>query len=95
MLSVPRYGVESRLLDFIQNASGPIDHAWLDFDRLSFDSNSAALRPESTEQIANIAQDHESLSATHVMIGGFTDDTGDATVDFNCRRHAQTRLSGS
>lgn len=81
MLSVPRYGVESRLLDFIQNASGPIDHAWLDFDRLSFDTNSAALRPESTEQIANIAKIMKAYPATHVMIGGFTDDTGDATVD--------------
>jgi outer membrane protein OmpA-like peptidoglycan-associated protein len=80
-LSIPRYGVESRLLDFMQNASVPVDHAWLDFDRLSFDSNSAALRPESTEQIANIAKIMKAYPTTHLMIGGFTDDTGDETVD--------------
>jgi outer membrane protein OmpA-like peptidoglycan-associated protein len=80
-LSVPRYGVESRLLDFMQNATVPVDHAWLDFDRLSFDRNSDALRPESTEQIANIAKIMKAYPTAHLMIGGFTDDTGDATVD--------------
>jgi outer membrane protein OmpA-like peptidoglycan-associated protein len=80
-LSIPRYGVESRLLDLMQNASVPIDHGWLDFDRLSFDSNSAAVRPESTEQIANIAKIMKAYPTAHLMIGGFTDDTGDATVD--------------
>jgi outer membrane protein OmpA-like peptidoglycan-associated protein len=80
-LSVPRYGVESRLLDFMQNASAPVDHAWVDFDRLSFEPNSAALRPESTEQIANIAKILKAYPTTRLMIGGFTDDTGDATVD--------------
>jgi OmpA-OmpF porin, OOP family len=80
-LSVPRFGVESRFLDFMQNGSAPVDHAWIDFDRLSFDPNSAALRPASTEQIANIAKIMKAYPTTRVMIGGFTDDTGDATVD--------------
>jgi OmpA-OmpF porin, OOP family len=80
-LSVPRYGVESKLIDFMQNGSVPVDHAWLDFDRLSFDSNSATLRPASTEQIANIAKIMKAYPTAHMMIGGFTDDTGDATVD--------------
>jgi OOP family OmpA-OmpF porin len=80
-LSIPRYGVESRLLDFMQNGSMPVDHAWIDFDRLSFDQSSAALHPESTEQIANIAKIMKAYPTTSVMIGGFTDDTGDAAVD--------------
>ena len=80
-LNVPRFGVESKLVDFMQNGSVPVDHAWLDFDRLSFDPNSAALRPASTEQIANIAKIMKAYPTTRLMIGGFTDDTGDATVD--------------
>jgi OOP family OmpA-OmpF porin len=80
-LNVPRFGVESKLLDFMQNPSVPIDHAWLDFDRLSFDSNSATLRSGSTEQIANIAKMMKAYPTVRLMIGGFTDDTGDATVD--------------
>jgi OmpA-OmpF porin, OOP family len=81
-LTIPRLGVESRLLNFIQNDSLPIDNnTWFDFDRLSFDSNSATLLPESTEQLANIASIMKAYPAVHMMIGGFTDNTGDAAAN--------------
>ena len=80
-LSIPQFGMESRLLESIPGASLPIDHAWFGFDRLSFDSNSATLRPESTEQLANIAQILKAYPTLHIMIGGFTDNTGDAAAN--------------
>ncbi len=80
-LSIPQFGMESRLLESIPGASLPIDHAWFGFDRLSFDSNSATLRAESTEQLANIAQILKAYPTLHIMIGGFTDNTGDAAAN--------------
>jgi OmpA-OmpF porin, OOP family len=80
-LSIPRFGMESRLLESIPSASLPIDHAWFGFDRLSFDSNSATLRSESTEQLANIAQILKAYPTLHIMIGGFTDNTGDPAAN--------------
>ena len=73
--------MESRLLDSIPSPSLPIDHAWFGFDRLSFDSNSATLRSESTEQLANIAQILKAYPTLHIMIGGFTDNAGDAAAN--------------
>jgi outer membrane protein OmpA-like peptidoglycan-associated protein len=80
-LNIPQFGMEAKLFDSIQNASLPIDHAWFRFDRLSFDSKSATLRPESTEQLANIAQIFKAYPALHITIGGFTDNTGDAAAN--------------
>ncbi|MGA7241335.1 MAG: OmpA family protein [Bryobacteraceae bacterium] len=80
-LNIPQFGMETKLLDSIQSASLPIDHAWFRFDRLSFDSSSAKLRPESTEQLANIAHILKAYPALNVTIGGFTDNTGDAAAN--------------
>ncbi len=80
-LNIPQFGMETKLLDSIENASLPIDHAWFRFDRLSFDSNSATLRPASTEQLANIAQILKAYPALNITIGGFTDNTGDAAAN--------------
>ncbi len=80
-LNIPQFGMETKLLDSVQNASLPIDHAWFRFDRLSFDSKSATLRPESTEQLTNIAQILKAYPALHITIGGFTDNTGDAAAN--------------
>lgn len=80
-LNIPRFGVESRLADFIQNSSLPVDNTWFDFDRLSFDTNSATLRPESTEQLSNIANILKAYPTVHVKIGGYTDNSGDAAAN--------------
>jgi OmpA-OmpF porin, OOP family len=78
-LNVPEHGVEARLLAFIQDpASKPDKTTWFDFDRLLFNTGSATLQPQSLEQLHNIAAILKAYPATHLTIGGYTDNTGDA-----------------
>jgi OmpA-OmpF porin, OOP family len=78
-LSIPQFGVENRLLDFIQDPSKVVNaNTWFNFDRLLFATDSATLRPESEEQLRNIAAILRAYPNVHMKIGGFTDNTGDA-----------------
>jgi outer membrane protein OmpA-like peptidoglycan-associated protein len=78
-LNVPQRGMESRLLAFIQDPSRNVDEVtWFDFDRLLFNRNSAQLRPESQEQLRNIAAILTAYPDVHVKVGGYTDNTGDS-----------------
>jgi outer membrane protein OmpA-like peptidoglycan-associated protein len=78
-LNIPANGMEARLLAFIQDPTKSADQVtWIDFDRLLFDTDSATLRPESQEQLGNIAAILQAYPNVHVKIGGYTDNTGDA-----------------
>jgi outer membrane protein OmpA-like peptidoglycan-associated protein len=78
-LNIPERGVEGRLLAFIQDAAlKPDKTTWFDFDRLLFSTGSATLQPQSLEQLNNIAAILKAYPATHLTIGGYTDNTGDA-----------------
>jgi len=78
-LNIPRNGVESRLLDYIQDPTKQVDrNTWFDFDRLTFDTDSATLRPESQEQLRNVAAILKAYPNVHMKIGGYTDNTGDS-----------------
>lgn len=77
-LRVPERGVESKLVGFIQDpAHTPDKTTWFDYDRLLFDTDSATLQPQSTEQLNNIAAVLKACPAVHLTIGGYTDNTGD------------------
>ena len=77
-LKVPQLGVESRLLEFIQDPSKNADQVvWFDFDRLLFDTDSTELQPASREQLGNIAAILKAYPEVHMKIGGYTDNTGD------------------
>jgi OmpA-OmpF porin, OOP family len=79
MLSIPERGVEGKLLAFIQDpAQKPNKTSWFDFDRLLFSTGSATLEPQSSEQLHNIAAILKAYPKTHLTIGGYTDNTGDA-----------------
>jgi OOP family OmpA-OmpF porin len=79
MLSIPEHGVEGKLLAFIQDpAQKPNKTSWFDFDRLLFATGSATLQPQSLEQLHNIAAILKAYPATHLTIGGYTDNTGNA-----------------
>jgi OmpA-OmpF porin, OOP family len=77
-LKVPQLGVESRLLEFIQDPSKNVDEViWFDFDRLLFNTDSAELQPASREQLGNIAAILKAYPDVHIKVGGYTDNTGD------------------
>ena len=81
-LNVPQNGVEVRLLSFIQDPSAPGSNvAWFDFDRLTFDTSSATLKPESEEQLRNIASIMKAYPNVRLKIGGYTDNTGESAAN--------------
>jgi outer membrane protein OmpA-like peptidoglycan-associated protein len=49
---------------------------WFNFDRLLFDSGKATLRPESQEQLQNMAEILKAYPKVELKIGGYTDNVG-------------------
>ncbi len=78
-ISVPEQGVETRLLTVVQDQGAPAgQNAWLTFDRVLFHTGTATLRPESEEQLRNVAAIVAAYPNVRLKIGGFTDNQGDA-----------------
>jgi outer membrane protein OmpA-like peptidoglycan-associated protein len=81
-LNIPQYGVENKLIAFIQDNSKPVDtNTWFDFDRLLFDTGSATLQPASDEQLRNIAEIMKAYPNVKIKISGYTDNTGDKAAN--------------
>jgi OmpA-OmpF porin, OOP family len=81
-LNIPQYGVENKLIGFIQDNSKPVDTTtWFDFDRLLFDTGSATLQPASDEQLRNVAEIMKAYPNVKIKIGGYTDNTGDKSAN--------------
>jgi len=79
-LQIPQRGVEGKLLAFIQDPNrAPDKTSWFDFDRLLFATDSTTLEPQSTEQLTAVAGILKAYPAVHLTIGGYTDNTGDAS----------------
>ncbi|TDE10274.1 sodium-translocating pyrophosphatase [Dyadobacter psychrotolerans] len=69
--------VETSLLDFIKSDSRADKETWFDFDRLLFETGSDKLKPESEEQLENVAEILKAYPDVNVKLGGYTDNTGD------------------
>lgn len=81
-LNIPQFGIENKLLAFIQDPSKPVDDTtWFNFDRLRFDTGRATLEATSEEQLNNIAEILKAFPNVHVKIGGYTDNTGNADAN--------------
>ncbi len=81
-LNIPPQGIESKLIDFVEDSSKPADKTtWFDFDRLTFDTGSDKLQPSSNEQLQNIAAILQAYPSVHAKVGGYTDNTGNATAN--------------
>ena len=93
-LNIPSNGVEARLLAFIQDPSKGVEPAtWFDFDRLLFNTDSATLRPESQEQLGNIAEILKAYPNVHIKIGGYTDNSGDPQHNLNLSQERATGVA--
>jgi outer membrane protein OmpA-like peptidoglycan-associated protein len=81
-LNVPEHGIESRLVEFIEDGNRPVnDTTWFNFDRLLFATNSATLEPQSQEQLRNISEILKAYPGVNVKVGGYTDNTGDPAAN--------------
>ncbi len=81
-LNVPEFGVERKLIAFIEDKSKPVDKTtWFSFDRLEFETGSADLKPTSAEQLKNIAEIMKAFPNVSLKIGGYTDNVGNADAN--------------
>jgi len=81
-LNIPQFGIENKLIAFIQDPSKPVDDTtWFNFDRLLFDTGKPTLQPSSEEQLNNIAEILKAYPNLHMKIGGYTDNTGDPAAN--------------
>jgi K(+)-stimulated pyrophosphate-energized sodium pump len=76
-LNVPEMGIENKLVQFVQDASKPVDKTtWFDFDRLTFETGSDKLDVSSNEQLDNIANVLKAFPTVKLKLGGYTDNVG-------------------
>jgi len=75
-LRFPTNGTEARLLSFIQGSAPVTKGTWFELDRLNFETDSAVLRPDSRDQLTNIAAILLTYPAARVKIGGYADNSG-------------------
>lgn len=79
---IPAHGVERRLIKFIADSRIPASHSpWFAFDRLKFNTNSAVLSPDSSSQLISVAQILNAYPSVRILVGGFTDDTGNKSIN--------------
>lgn len=84
LINIPEFGVERKLIAFIEDATKPVDDkTWFSFDRITFDFAKATLKPESVEQLKNIAEILKAYPKVAIKLGGYTDNKGPA--DFNMK----------
>ncbi len=77
-LNIPELGVENKLIAFIEDTQRAVDDkTWFTFDRLTFETGKATLKPESQEQLKNIAEILKAYPKVTLKLGGYTDNTGD------------------
>ena len=80
-LRFPPAGTEARLLAFIQSSEPETRENWFEFDRLHFETGSAVVKNDSTEQLSNIAAILQGYPLVSLKIGGYTDNTGDPAAN--------------
>ena len=76
-LNVGENSSESKLIAFIEDTNKKVnDTTWISLDRLFFEKGVATLKPESRDQLGNIATIMNSYPNVRLKIGGYTDNTG-------------------
>jgi OOP family OmpA-OmpF porin len=80
-LRFPAASTEAKVLGFIETNRPLGDETWYELDRIIFETDSATLRPQSREQLSNIAAILKAYPPVRLKIGGYTDNTGDAAAN--------------
>jgi outer membrane protein OmpA-like peptidoglycan-associated protein len=75
-INVPAQGIESQLIGVLEGPATVSGTSWLVSDRLSFDSGSSMLPPNSSAELNNIAAVLKAYPSASLRIAGYTDSTG-------------------
>jgi outer membrane protein OmpA-like peptidoglycan-associated protein len=87
-LNVGENSSESKLVAFIEDTAKSVnDTTWISLDRLFFEKGKATLKPESRDQLSNIAAIMKSYPNVILLFGGYTDNTG--SVETNMKISAE------
>lgn len=77
-LNAPKMGIENNLVTWLGDKTKMVDKTtWFDFDRLLFETGKSTLKPESQEQVKNIAEIMKAFPVVEIKLGGYTDNVGD------------------
>ncbi|ESS73758.1 putative K(+)-stimulated pyrophosphate-energized sodium pump [Methyloglobulus morosus KoM1] len=74
-------GFVSKLLGFIEGGEAVSKDLWFTMDGITFDTNKATIKEESTIQINDIAEILKAYPKVKIKIGGYTDNTGKANAN--------------
>jgi outer membrane protein OmpA-like peptidoglycan-associated protein len=87
-ISFDASSIENRLISTIEDTSEALNNAaWMNFDKLNFETGSARITADSQAQIKNIAAILTAYPQTEIKLGGYTDNSGNA--DANLQLSAQ------
>jgi outer membrane protein OmpA-like peptidoglycan-associated protein len=85
---LPPNSAASQLLTIVQTPDAKArQDSWITIDRLTFNTGSAKLQPQSERQISNIATVLSNCPAVHLNIAGFTDNMGSPEANLNLSRN--------
>jgi OmpA-OmpF porin, OOP family len=92
-LRAPATGIEKQVVVFIEDPkTGVESETWFNFDRLLFETGSAKLKPESREQLRNVAEIMKAYPKVKAKIGGYTDNTGDPDSNLKLSQDRATNV---
>jgi len=83
-LNVGRYSTEARLVEFLKDPNAVVDTVngnWFDFTNVRFKTGSATITDDSYTQLKNLVAIIKSFPGATFKIGGYTDNTGDASAN--------------
>lgn len=81
-INAPEFGIEYRLTEWMNDKTKAVDKTtWFNFDRLLFETGKATLRPESQDQLDNIAVIMDAYPSMEIKLGGYTDNVGDPAAN--------------
>ncbi len=92
-LRAPATGIEKQVVVFVEDPDKTVDSAtWFDFDRLLFETGSAQLKPESREQLRNVAEILKAYPKVKAKIGGYTDNVGNPDANLKLSQDRATNV---
>lgn len=79
-------GIEDQVVNFLNSdytnmSDEDLKNKWFDFDNLNFETGTANILPESQVQVDNLAAIFAAYPNLKVKIGGYTDKTGDESIN--------------
>ena len=87
--------MENKLIAFIEDTNRSVDDkTWFTFDRLTFETGKATLKPESQEQLQNIAEILKAYPKVTLKLGGYADNMGDPQSNLKLsQQRAETAMA--